>query len=1166
MGDVRNWLRGELPRLLREIESLDLVLPYLKARGVLTDDDCADIRRENGAKASVELCLVRVFRQDASSLYHNFLVSLSLPYPRLYASLYRGMRSQFGEASVRGLPHPQWTDGSSPDSGNTGSAVVRHESRDPVPPNDEIDSYRRRIDTLTIEVDSLRTELASERSVSDGLREELAEAEHQYRAAKKERFEALDHRDRAISDAYALNDRLDEALRDNDELAAKNDGLNVQLRQLDDLTRERDEALADVEKAKRQRDAAHAERKRTSERLATTQRELETVLQRHEDEIREYERRSDAQKKLGKDLQRVQMEKMELQLENFRLRRSVDGLKDLVERTGGGARSASGWVSPKDSGKTVDMVKMKIVLNMMQQDDSQTSRTDVGIVLENGLYIRRLPNEGMAAIDGQLVVGDRLIEMNSLDLSGMQVEDVHSLIHACKSELTLTVVRAVMKSRFPPSPLTVPHSAVALHRSSTLSMAPAGHHSPYQSNRAFTHYTQDNLSLRSFAYNPNDRPRRISTVPQELSARRSPSPLLQRRRPKTKSYQRSISPPPLTTTATISGRDASSTTLVEGVVRQSGMEMKDEREGSLKGLSASRILRLNDNDTSDDDDDDNQPLMMTPKNTPMPVPSLAVDLASPVQPGMPSGGVSLTATDMRLATRGPDIIINPPLSPNRLESKKMPTFLRDPQMFSEKSLGGNVRFIELKASFVMSDIGFDIIGGRGWGVFVSRINCEEHEKAGLKIGDKILELNGISLENATYEKASATLSFATFGGGAMMSVEYDETTFRRMNAKTRDDFYIQALFDYAHPEAGEMAFREGDVLHVYNTMEGDKTDVWEAERCNVGGKLMGEKGSIPSKTRARLLHGPQLMKRNSSFPPPHLVDALKRRGSSTFHKLRTRFKPAFRRSPSHDAGGGGEPYSSLEVPPPSINDLGSSTSVAGPASTISSDSAGSQVPYENEPVVPSVMSAMALLEGTTTRNLPKDSPAGYQYVDKISYDFLRPVLLVGPLASVLVNRLSQEDPMKYCSALPEFIESYGEVENGLRNKTIIYSSQRSKYGASYSCITVSGIKQIRDENQHCLLDVGPECIGRLKAAELHPIVIFLAPKSEKKLRSSCMQCNIPSIEARGMYEEARHLYQKYRAQFTAEVSLGSLIERCLMRVRDVVQTQQNKVDWVPVPE
>ena len=129
------------------------------------------------------------------------------------------------------------------------------------------------------------------------------------------------------------------------------------------------------------------------------------------------------------------------------------------------------------------------------------------------------------------------------------------------------------------------------------------------------------------------------------------------------------------------------------------------------------------------------------------------------------------------------------------------------------------------------------------------------------------------------------------------------------------------------------------------------------------------------------------MKRNSSFPPPHLVDALKRRGSSTFHKLRTRFKPAFRRSPSHDAGGGGEPYSSLEVPPPSINDLGSSTSVAGPASTISSDSAGSQVPYENEPVVPSVMSAMALLEGTTTRNLPKDSPAGYQYVDKISCEF-----------------------------------------------------------------------------------------------------------------------------------------------------------------------------------
>lgn len=104
------------------------------------------------------------------------------------------------------------------------------------------------------------------------------------------------------------------------------------------------------------------------------------------------------------------------------------------------------------------------------------------------------------------------------------------------------------------------------------------------------------------------------------------------------------------------------------------------------------------------------------------------------------------------------------------------------------------------------------------------------------------------MTRSTYEKASATLSFVSFGGGAVMCVEHNETKYQKLKSTSRDDFYVRVLFDY-HPEPGEIGFRENDILHVKDTMYEDNIDAWLATRLPKG-RYPGNTGCVPSKSRS----------------------------------------------------------------------------------------------------------------------------------------------------------------------------------------------------------------------------------------------------------------------------------------------------------------------------
>jgi hypothetical protein len=99
---LKRWFEDSLQTLIDGIESVEKIMPFLRAKAVISDGDCEEILTERGSKQRVELCLLKVMKNDQTTLYRNVWAALSLPYPRLYADVCRRLHERFGPAVLEG--------------------------------------------------------------------------------------------------------------------------------------------------------------------------------------------------------------------------------------------------------------------------------------------------------------------------------------------------------------------------------------------------------------------------------------------------------------------------------------------------------------------------------------------------------------------------------------------------------------------------------------------------------------------------------------------------------------------------------------------------------------------------------------------------------------------------------------------------------------------------------------------------------------------------------------------------------------------------------------------------------------------------------------------------------------------------------------------------------
>ncbi|XP_072852534.2 disks large homolog 1 isoform X3 [Pogona vitticeps] len=428
-------------------------------------------------------------------------------------------------------------------------------------------------------------------------------------------------------------------------------------------------------------------------------------------------------------------------------------------------------------------------------------------------------------------------------------------------------------------------------------------------------------------------------------------------------------------------------------------------------------------------------------------------------------------------------------------------------------------------------LGFNIVGGEdGEGIFVSFILAggPADLSGELRKGDRIISVNGIDLKAATHEEAAAALKNA--GQSVTIVAQYRPEEYSRFEAKIHDlreqmmnssissgsgslrtnqkrSLYVRALFDYDKtkdsglPSQG-LNFQFGDILHVINASD----DEWWQARLVMPSGESDEVGVIPSKRRVE-------------------------------KKERARLKTVkFNSKARGDKG---------EIP----EDMGSKG-----LKHVTSNASDSESSYRGQ----------------------EEYVLSYEPVVQQEVNYTRPVIILGPMKDRINDDLISEFPDKFGSCVPHttrpkrdyevdgrdyhFVTSREQMEKDIQDHRFIEAGQYNNhlYGTS-----VQSVREVAEKGKHCILDVSGNAIKRLQVAQLHPVAIFIKPKSVENITE--MNKRLTDEQARKTFERAMKLEQEFTEHFTAIVQ-GDTLEEIYNQVKQVIEEHSGPYIWAPAKE
>ncbi|XP_062987756.1 disks large homolog 1 isoform X1 [Elgaria multicarinata webbii] len=450
-------------------------------------------------------------------------------------------------------------------------------------------------------------------------------------------------------------------------------------------------------------------------------------------------------------------------------------------------------------------------------------------------------------------------------------------------------------------------------------------------------------------------------------------------------------------------------------------------------------------------------------------------------------------------------------------------------------------------------LGFNIVGGEdGEGIFVSFILAggPADLSGELRKGDRIISVNGVDLKAATHEEAAAALKNA--GQAVAIVAQYRPEEYSRFEAKIHDlreqmmnssissgsgslrmsqkrSLYVRALFDYDKtkdsglPSQG-LNFRFGDILHVINASD----DEWWQARLVLPGGESEEVGVIPSKRRVEKKERARLktVKFNS-----------KTRGDKGQSFNDKRKKNLFSRKFPF--------YKNKDQSEQETSDVDQH---------VTSNASDSESSYRGQ----------------------EEYVLSYEPVTQQEVSYTRPVIILGPMKDRINDDLISEFPDKFGSCVPHttrpkrdyevdgrdyhFVTSREQMEKDIQDHRFIEAGQYNNhlYGTS-----VQSVREVAEKGKHCILDVSGNAIKRLQIAQLHPIAIFIKPKSVENIME--MNKRLTDEQARKTFERAMKLEQEFAEHFTAIVQ-GDTLEEIYDQVKQVIEEHSGPFIWAPAKE
>ncbi|XP_073834138.1 MAGUK family member discs large 1 isoform X21 [Musca autumnalis] len=439
-------------------------------------------------------------------------------------------------------------------------------------------------------------------------------------------------------------------------------------------------------------------------------------------------------------------------------------------------------------------------------------------------------------------------------------------------------------------------------------------------------------------------------------------------------------------------------------------------------------------------------------------------------------------------------------------------------------------------------LGFNVVGGEdGQGIYVSFVLAGGPADLGgeLKRGDQLLSCNDIDLRNATHEEAALALKKS--GGVVTLLAQYRPEDYNRFEARIQElkqqaalsagstgtllrttqkrSLYVRALFDYdpnrddGLPSRG-LPFRHGDILHVTNASD----DEWWQARRVLGDNEDDQIGIVPSKRRWE-------------------------------RKMRARDRSVKFQGQAVSANNNLDKQSTL-------------------------DRKKKNFTFSRK--FPFMKSRDERNEDGSDQEPSEENVLSYEAVQRLSINYTRPVIILGPLKDRINDDLISEYPDKFGSCVPHttrpkrdyevdgrdyhFVSSREQMEHDIQNHLFIEAGQYNDnlYGTS-----VASVREVAEKGKHCILDVSGNAIKRLQVAQLYPIAIFIKPKSIDSIME--MNRRMTEEQAKKTYERAVKMEQEFGEYFTGVVQ-GDTIEEIYSKVKSMIWGQSGPTIWVPSKE
>ncbi|XP_030219036.1 discs large homolog 1-like protein isoform X16 [Gadus morhua] len=510
----------------------------------------------------------------------------------------------------------------------------------------------------------------------------------------------------------------------------------------------------------------------------------------------------------------------------------------------------------------------------------------------------------------------------------------------------------------------------------------------------------------------------------------------------------------------------------------------------------------------------------------------------------------------------------PPPAPSGRYSPTPKSMLGDDDVTSpdDGQLGGVVLTNREPRKVVLhrgaTGLGFNIVGGEdGEGIFISFILAggPADLSGELRRGDRLVSVNGVDLRSATHEQAAAALKNA--GQTVTIVAHYRPEEYSRFEAKIHDlreqmmsssissgsgslrtsqkrTLYVRALFDYDKtkdsglPSQG-LNFKFGDILHVVNASD---DEWWQARQLTPQGEAE-EVGVIPSKRRVE-------------------------------KKERARLKTVKFNAKSRDRGVSPEPPVQNLL---SLNDKRKKNLFSRKFPFYKSKDASEPETSDGEHHVTSNAS-----DSESSYRGQEEYVLSYEPVTQHEVNYTRPVIILGPMKDRINDDLISEFPDKFGSCVPHttrpkrdyevdgrdyhFMVSREQMEKDIQDHKFIEAGQYNNhlYGTS-----VQSVRQVAEKGKHCILDVSGNAIKRLQLAHLHPIAVFIKPKTVENIME--MNKRLTEEQGRKTLDRANKLELEFTEHFTAVVQ-GDTLEEIYDLVKQIIEDQSGPFIWIQSKE